>query len=88
MLTNYHYSIKMKLGFKKNGDFVVTMGSCIKAKVCELVGLYFPDILRKEFGDNNIALYGDDGLRCSGNLSGPLLEKMKKNCARSSNNMS
>ena len=76
------------MDLKKNGDFVVTMGSFIKAKVCELVGLYFPDILRKEFGDNNIGLYGDDGLRCSGNLSGPLLEKMKKNCARSSNNMS
>ena len=58
------------------------MGSFIRAKLCELVGLYFLDILRKEFGDNKIGLYGDDGLQYFGNLSGPLLEKIKKKLYR------
>ena len=43
-------------------DFNVTLGSFDGVEVCELVGLYFPDILRKEFGDNKIDLYRADGL--------------------------
>ena len=43
----------------------------IGMEVCELVGLYLLDILRKKFGDNKIGLYLDDGLICFQDLSGP-----------------
>ena len=54
------------------------MGSFDEAEVCELVGLFLLDILRKEFGDNKIGSYRDDGLSCFQNLSGPESEKIKK----------
>ena len=41
---------------KDNPDFDVTMGSFDGAEVCELVGFYLLDILRKEFNDNKIGL--------------------------------
>ena len=53
------------------------MGSFDGAEVCELVGLYLLDILRKEFRDNKTGLYRDDGLSCFQNLSVPESEKIK-----------
>ena len=47
------------------------MGSFDGSEVCEFVGLYLLDILGKEFGDNKIGLFRDDGLSCFQNLSGP-----------------
>ena len=56
---------------KDNPDFDVTVGSCDGAEVYELVGHYILDILTKEFGQDKIGLYRDDGLGCFQNLSGP-----------------
>ena len=46
--------------------------------MCELVGVYLLDLITKEFGKENIALYRDDGLNCFENISGPDSEKIKK----------
>ena len=54
------------------------MGSFDEAKVCKLVGLYLLKILKSEFGGNNIGFYGDDGISCFENMSGPEPEKIKK----------
>ena len=47
---------------KENPDFDATMGSSDGAEVCELVGLYPLDILKKVFSDSKTALYREDGL--------------------------
>ena len=54
------------------------MGSFDGAAICELVGLYLLNILKKELGGKNIGLYRDDGLSCFENKSGPELEKIEK----------
>ena len=65
--------------FKKdNPDFDVTMGSYDGAEVCELVELYIPDILTKEFSHDMTDLYRDDELGCFQNVSGPKSKKAKK----------
>ena len=65
--------------FKKdNPDFDVTMGSYDGAEVCELVELYIPDILTKEFSHDMTDLYRDDELGCFQNVSGPESKKAKK----------
>ena len=65
--------------FKKdNPDFDVTMGSYDGAEVCELVGLYIPDILTKEFSHDMTDLYRDNELGCFQNVSGPESKKAKK----------
>ena len=63
---------------KDNHEFGVTMSSYDGAELCELVGLYLLDLLTKEFGEQNIGLYRDDGLSCFENISGPDSEKIKK----------
>ena len=63
---------------KDNPDLNVTMGSYDETEVCELVGLYILDIFTKEFSDNKIGLYRDDGFSCFQNLSGPKPEKQRK----------
>ena len=63
---------------KDNPDFDVTMDSYDGTEVCELVGLYMLDILTKEFVQDKIGLYRDDGLGCFQNLSGPESEKVKE----------
>ena len=63
---------------KENPDFDVTVGSFDVAEVCELVGLFLLDTLKKEFGDNKIGLYRDDGLSFFQNLAGPESEKIKQ----------
>ena len=65
--------------FKKdNPDFDVTMGSYDGAEVCELVELYIPDILTKEFSHDMTDLYRDDELGCFQNVSGLKSKKAKK----------
>ena len=54
------------------------MGSFDGAKICELVGLYLLDFLRKEFDDKKIGLYRDDGLSYFQNLSGTEFAKIKR----------
>ena len=46
----------------KNPDFDVTMGAPDGAEVCELVGLYILDELRRAIPNMNFGLYRDDGL--------------------------
>ena len=54
------------------------MSSFDGLELCELVGLYLLDILRKEYDDNKFGLNRDDGHSCFQNLSGPESEKTKK----------
>ena len=56
---------------KDSPEFDVITGSHDGTELCELVGLYLLDLLTKEFGNQNIGLYIDDGLNCSANISGP-----------------
>ena len=63
---------------KENPDFDATMGSSDGAEVCELVGLYLLDILKKVFSDSKTALYREDGLRCFQNLSAAESKEIKK----------
>ena len=49
---------------KDNPNFDVTMGSFNGAEVCDLVGLYLPNIWKSEFGGKNIGLHRDNGLGC------------------------
>ena len=51
------------------------------------MGLLLLDILRKEFGDNKIDLFRDDGPSCFQNLSGPESEKTKKKLYKIFKNM-
>ena len=48
------------------------------AEVCELVGLNLLNILKSEFGGENIGLYGGDGLSCFEHKSWTELEKTKE----------
>ena len=63
---------------KDNPNFDVTMGNFDVSEVCELVGLYLLNILKRKFGGKNLGLYRDDGLTCFENKSGPELEKSKR----------
>ena len=63
---------------KDNRNFDITMGSFDWAEVRELVGLYYLNILKSEFGGKNIRLYRDNGLSCFENKSGPDVKKSKK----------
>ena len=58
--------------------FDVTMGSSDRTKLCKLVGLYFLNILKSEFGGKNIRLYRDDCLSCFENKLKLEIEKIKK----------
>ena len=63
---------------KKNGLFDVTMGAPDGAEICELVGLYMLDILKREFKELEFGLYRDDGLAIHRRIPGPRLDKMRK----------
>ena len=63
---------------QKDSDFDVTMGSFDGGEICELVGLYLLNLLKKEFGSASIGLYRDDGLACCEKTSGPQIERIKK----------
>ena len=63
-----------------NNSFDVLMESFHGAEICELVGLYILDILKKEkiFSDGNFGLYRDDGLAVVDILPGPDMERKVK----------
>ena len=64
---------------KNNGSmFDVTMGSNDGAEVCELVGLYILSILSRKYQKSDIGLYRDDGLAIFKSMSGPRMERIKK----------
>ena len=68
---------------RDNEDFDVTMGAYDGAEVCELVGLFLLDKIKREFKDLNFGIYRDDGLAHYNNrLTGPQVEKMKKDLIR------
>ena len=54
------------------------MGSYDETEVCELVGLYILDIFTKEFSDNKIGLYRDDGFSCFQTSLAPNLKNREK----------
>ena len=49
------------------------------AECCELVGAYILNLLGECIDKNSIGLYRDDGLGVFENLSGPQIERKKKN---------
>ena len=55
------------------------MGSYDGAEICEFVGLY---ILGRVNGIQNVGLYRDDGLACLHKISGPALDKIRKDMIR------
>ena len=63
---------------KKKSDFDVTMGAPDGAEICELVGLYILDEIRKKFPELNFGLYRDDGLAAHKKMAGRRLEKTKQ----------
>ena len=63
---------------KENPNFNVPMGTYDGAELCELTSLYILNILSGEFGKEKIELYGDDGLSCFQNMTGPQAERIKK----------
>ena len=69
---------------KKDGseDFDVLMGCFDVAEVCELVGTFFLSKLNNVFQNNTFGLYRDDRLAVIKGLSGPELERLKKNVVK------
>ena len=55
------------------------MGCYDGAEVWELVGIYILNKLRNIIDVDSIGLYRDDGLGIFESLSGPLIERKKKN---------
>ena len=58
------------------------MGSYNAAEIYGLVGLYILSILGKVYGIQNVGLYRDDGLACLHKISGPALDKIRKDMIR------
>ena len=55
------------------------MGCLDKAEVCDLTGLYILSKIKSVFeNQNDVGLYRDDGLRILRNLSGPQIERVRK----------
>ena len=63
---------------KTSGLFDITMGAFHGAEVCELVGLFLLNEMQTNFPNLNFGLYRDDGLGVHRRLSGPDLERIKK----------
>jgi hypothetical protein len=61
---------------KGGGLFDVIMGAYDGAEVCELVGTFLLNLIRRKY--KNVGLYRDDGLSAFKNMSGPRNEKVKK----------
>ena len=55
------------------------MGCYDGAEVCELVGIYILNMLSNVIDIDSIGLYRDDGLGIFESLSGPQIERKKKN---------
>ena len=66
---------------KKSGDpdFDVPMGCYDSAEVCELVGIYILNKLSNIIDIDSIGLYRDDGPGTFESVSGPQIERKKKN---------
>ena len=62
--------------------FDITMGSYDGAEICEFVGLYILSFLWKVYGIQNVGLYRDNGLACLHKISGPALDKIRKDMIR------
>ena len=60
-------------------DFDVPMGCFDEAEVCELVGTFILSKLKNVFQNNTFGSYRDDGLAVIKCLSGPEIERLKKN---------
>ena len=52
------------------------------AEVCELVGTFILNKLKNVFQNNTFGLYRDDGLAVIKGLSGPEIERLKKNVVK------
>ena len=63
-------------------DFDVPMGCYDGAEVCELVVTYLLNQLKVVIEKENIELYRDDGLGMFKNMSGPEVERKKKELAQ------
>ena len=66
---------------KSNGEgdiFDVTMGCYDGAEVCEIVGLFLLNEIRKKLGNADVGLYRDDGLAIFPKLSGRQSERIKQ----------
>ena len=63
---------------KNNPEFDVTMGAYDGAEVCELVGLFLLSKVKASFRDLDFGLYRDDGLGYTRKLSGPKIDRMRK----------
>lgn len=65
---------------KKSGneDFDVTMGCFNGAEVCELVGTYILSKIESIINKQDVGLYRDDGLGILRNLSGPRVDRKRK----------
>ena len=61
-----------------NEDFDVPMGCFDGAEVCELVGTYILDKLKNVININDVGLYRDDGLGILRNMSGPNIDRKRK----------
>ena len=72
---------------KKDGseDFDVPMGCFDGAEVCELVGTFILNRLKNVFQNNRFGLYRDDGLAVIKGLSGPEIERLKRNVVKTLN---
>ena len=69
---------------KKDGDrnFDVPMGCYDGAEICEVIGTYLLYQINNVILKENIGLYRDDELRTLRNMSGPEVERKKKDHIR------
>ena len=67
-------------------NFDVPMGCYDGAEVCELVGTYLLNQLKVVIAKENMALYRDDGVGIFKNMSGPEVERKKKELVKISKN--
>ena len=54
------------------------MGASDGAEVCELIGIFLLNLLRRQYDTKNIGLYRDDGISVFKNCSVLQMEKIKK----------
>ena len=67
-------------------DFDIPIGCYNGAELCELVGTYLLNQLKVVVAKENMGLYRDDGLGIFKNMSGPEVERKKKELVKISKN--
>ena len=67
-------------------DLDIPMGCYNGAELCELVGTYLLNQLKVVVAKENMGLYRDDGLGTFKNMSGPEVERKKKELVKISKN--